>query len=100
VTPIKNSTNDPIRQAVASGDFQLAGRLWNGYMARLKEELRRGSLTEAGLQEASELMDWSRLVVLCMRAHIQERVGSLHIAGEYANPSAATPSPRIVQTSL
>ncbi len=97
---MQNPSNDRIRQAVASGQFELAERLWSSYMAGFEEELRCGSLTEACLQEARELTEWSRLVVLCMRAHIQERLGSLHIAGEYTNAPPATQSPRIVQTSL
>ena len=96
---MQNPGNDAILQAVASGQFQLAERLWNGYMVRLKEELRRGSLTEAHLEEARELVEWSRLVALCARAHAQERLGGLHIAGAYTNAPPA-PSPCIIQTSL
>jgi hypothetical protein len=92
-------TTDAIRQAVASGEFPLAERLWSNYMLRLMEELRRGALTEGHLREARELVDWSRLVVLCMRTRAQARLGSLHIAGAYG--SAPPPnSPRVFQRRL
>jgi hypothetical protein len=94
-----NPDQDAIRQAVASEQFQLAERLWTGYMSRLKEDLRRGSLTQASLEEARDLLEWSRLTVLCMRAHVQARLGTLHIAGAYGDAPQA-PSPRLFQTNL
>ncbi|HEV3329949.1 MAG TPA: hypothetical protein VG096_03140 [Bryobacteraceae bacterium] len=96
---IPNPATDPIRQAVASGQFQLAERLWNGYMTRLKEEMRRGSLAAASLEEAHELLEWSRVTVLCMRAHAQSQLGNLHIAGAYVDAPPSVSS-RIIQTSL
>lgn len=94
-----NPANDAIRQAMASGQYQLAERLWNTYAARLKEELGRGSLTKAALEEARELVEWSRLVVLCMRARTQARLGGLHIAGAYGSAPQDT-SPRLIQRRL
>ncbi|HUI79181.1 MAG TPA: hypothetical protein VLY24_14750 [Bryobacteraceae bacterium] len=94
-----NPTTEPIRQAVASGEYQLAERLWNGYIAGLKELLRSGTLTKEILEEAGELVEWSRVTVLCMRAHAQGRLGSLHIAEAYhqALPSQA---PRLIVTQF
>jgi len=96
---MQNASNDAIRQAMASGQFQLAERLWNGYMTRLKEELRRGSLTQDAVDEAGELLRWSRTTVLCIRAHAQARLGSLRIAGAYGN-APQTPAPRLIQSSF
>jgi hypothetical protein len=96
---MQNPTNDAIRQAMASGQFQVAERLWTSYASRLQEELRRGLLTKASLEEARELVEWSRLTVLCMRAHAQARLGGLHIAGAYSYAPQAK-SPRLIQTSL
>jgi hypothetical protein len=92
-----NPATDTIRQAMASGQFQLAERLWNAYAAGLTDELGRGSLTKASLEEARELVEWSRLTVLCMRAHAQARLGGLRIAGAYGNAPQMT-SPRLIQT--
>jgi len=96
---MQNLTNDAIRQAMATGQYELAERLWNGYMARLQEELQRGSLTQASLDDAREILEWSRLTMACARARAQSRLGSLHIAGayDYAPPA---PSPRIIQSSF
>jgi hypothetical protein len=96
---IRNPVNTAIRQAMASGQFQLAERLWSGYAARLKEELRGGALTKASLEEARELVEWSRLVVLCLRARSQARLSSLHIAGAYGSAPQAT-APRLIQKRL
>jgi hypothetical protein len=94
-----NPLISPIRQAMASGQFPLAGRLWNGYAAQLTEQLRRGSLTAVALEEARELVEWSRRTVLSMRAQAQGRLSSLHVAGVYDSaPSSA--SPRIIRTGL
>ena len=38
------------------------------------------------LAEVRELMEWSRLVVLCARAHLQDRLNSLHVARKYEPP--------------
>jgi hypothetical protein len=94
--PHENSYAAPICQALVSGEFPLVERLWNAYMARLKEDLRRGSLTAATLAEAGELVEWSRTTVLCMRAHAQQRLGSLHIAGAYRT-APQTPAPPLIQ---
>lgn len=86
-----------IRRAVASGEFQEAQRLWTGYMAELNEELRQGSLSETRLAEAGELMEWSRRVVICARAHAQDRLNGLHVAGQYGDPPRPQ-VPQLIQT--
>jgi hypothetical protein len=81
---------ESIRQAVNSGEFGRAQLLWRECSAALAEELTNGHLTKARLAEVRELlaevrelMEWSRMVVLCARAHLQDRVNSLHVAREY-----------------
>ena len=74
---------EPIRQAVSSGEYERAQFLWSECAAALAGELSRGRLTEARLSEVRELMEWSRTVVLCARAHMQDQLNSLHVAGEY-----------------
>jgi hypothetical protein len=84
---------ESIRQAVNSGEFGRAQLLWRECSAALAEELTDGHLTEARLAEVRELlaevrelMEWSRTVVLCARAHLQDRLNSLHVAREYGIP--------------
>ena len=84
---------ESIRQAVNSGEFGRVQLLWRECSAALAEELTRGHLTKARLAEVRELlgevrelMEWSRLVVLCARAHLQDRINSLHVAREYEIP--------------
>ena len=84
---------EAIRQAVNSGEFGRAQLLWRECSGALAEELTNGHLTKARLAEVGELlaevrelMEWSRMVVLCARAHLQDRVNSLHVAREYEIP--------------
>ena len=89
----------PIREAVASGEFQRAECLWKEYVSGLREELERGALTEAALEEMRELVEWSRVTLLCSRAHAQGRLGGLHIAGAYRNAPESC-LPRLVHARL
>ena len=58
-----------IRNAIASGEFSRALRLWEEYAATLAEMARRGSLTENSLQEAGHLVQLARTSALMARAH-------------------------------
>jgi hypothetical protein len=78
-----NQPTDPIRQAVASGEFQRATLLWNEYAARIREEIARGICTEARMAEAGELVEWSRRVVLCDRARAQGQLTTIWVASQY-----------------
>jgi hypothetical protein len=74
---------EAIRQAVECGEFSKAQLLWNECAAALADELSKGRLSEAVLAEVGELVEWSGAVVLCERAHMQNQLNSLHVAGEY-----------------
>jgi hypothetical protein len=78
---------DPIRKAVAGGDFQPALRLWNDYAAGIREEICRGSCTEARMAEAQEFMEWARRMVRCTCAEAQDRLNAMHVAGQYSHAS-------------
>ena len=90
---------EPIRQAVNSGEFGRAQLLWKECAAGLAEELSNGRLTEARLSEVRELVEWSRTVVLCARAHLQDRLNGLHVAREYELPFPRR-AHRIVEASF
>ncbi|HUI56128.1 MAG TPA: hypothetical protein VLY04_14230 [Bryobacteraceae bacterium] len=83
---------EPIRRAVASGDFQKAGRLWNVYSQSILASIEGGVCTEACMAEARELVEWSRCTILCARAHAQEQLKALRVAGRYER-SPQPPSP-------
>jgi len=83
---------EPIRQAVAGGQFQLAERLWNRYAGKLKEDFRAGLLTAEALAEAGELVAWSRLHARRLCAHAQARLSSIRIAGAYGDAAQLPPS--------
>jgi hypothetical protein len=93
-----NQRTDPIRQAVAAGEFQQAMLLWDEYATNLRAEIGRGACTHARMAEAAELVEWSRGVLLCDRAHAQGRLTTIWVASQYDPPDA--PSASCVRTNL
>ena len=77
---------ESIRQAVNSGEFGRAQVLWKECAAGLAADLSNGCLTEARLKEVREMVEWSRMVALGARAHLQDRLNSLHVARKYEPP--------------
>jgi hypothetical protein len=72
-----------IRQAVACGDFLRATSLWNEYASLLHREICRGICTQARIDEARDLLEWSRRTVALARAHAQSRLDALRVAEQY-----------------
>jgi hypothetical protein len=95
--PMADDRTNGIRNAIASGEFPRAERLWGKYMAGLREQLHRGTLSSAQFKEAGELLEWVRLVVNCRRAHIQNQLASLQAAGAYLTDPRSAASAQIVQ---
>jgi hypothetical protein len=93
-----NQTTDRIRQAVSSGEFQRATLLWNEYAAWVREEIARGRFTQAQMAEAADLVEWSRGVVECDRAHAQAQLATLWVASRYG--PAYSPSNSCFRASL
>jgi hypothetical protein len=89
---------DPIRHAVASGEFHRATLLWNEYVAEVLEEINRGTCTQARMAETAELVEWSRGVVLCDRAHAQSQITTMWVASQYG--PADSPPASCFRTSL
>ncbi len=94
---------ESIRHAVNSGEFERARFLWNQCAAGLAEELSNRCLSPARLEELRELVEWSRTVVMCERAHLQNKLNrmqsELRVAGEYGQP-ASPQAHRIVTASF
>jgi hypothetical protein len=95
----ETSPEEPIRQAVASGEFEKALALWTEYAAQLEEELRGQRLSATRFQEMEALVEWSRSVVQCARAHDQELLNSICAAGKYSSPAPRS-EPQIIQISV
>jgi hypothetical protein len=94
---------ESVRHAINSGEFDRAQLLWNQCAAELAEELSNRCLSAARLAEVREFVEWSRTVVLCERAHLQNKLNrmksELRVAGEYGMP-ASPRTPRIVAASF
>lgn len=78
------------RDAVASGEFARAEQLWNSYAAQCLAE--KPAMRAGRLREMRELMEWTRVTVLCFRSHalrkLRTRLTGLHAAGAYARASS------------
>jgi hypothetical protein len=85
---------EPIRQAVASGEFQKALTLWEEHARRLLQELRSGTFTSEKLAETRDLVEWCRTTALCARSHAQARLNRVRAAQQYC-ASRPQPAPRI-----
>ncbi len=94
---------ESVRHAINSGEFDRAQLLWNQCAAGLAEELSSRCLSATRLEEVRELVEWSRTVVLCERAHLQNKLNrmqsELRVAGEYGMP-VSPQTPRIVAASF
>jgi hypothetical protein len=56
-------TADAVRQAVASGDYTAAAALFDAY-----------ARSRPPLAELRELARWTRITVLCAKAHEEDRI--------------------------
>jgi hypothetical protein len=83
---VKGASAEAVRAAIAGGDYVYAQGLWNEYVTAVTA----GGLSEPALAEAAELMEWSRHVLLCARAHAVERLRALHVAGAYGTRGSHT----------
>lgn len=91
---MENATIPRIRQAIESGDYTRATALWNAYAGWLREELTAGRLTQPVWAETTELVTWSRNVLLCARAQAGDCLNTLHVASVYG-PKAPHKAPRL-----
>lgn len=74
---------DPIRQAVAAGEFQRAALLWNEYVDEIRRRIERGTCTQTCMAAVGELVEWSCGVALCDRAHSQGQLTTIWVASQY-----------------
>jgi hypothetical protein len=82
--------NARIRRAVSAGDFGIASGLWETYAAQVAGEIRGGICSASQLAQMRDLIDWTRGVAICARAHAQRRIDTqltkLHAVSVYGRP--------------
>jgi hypothetical protein len=93
-----NRHKEAFRQAIVCREHEKARRLWAQYIGCLRAECGRGALTQSKMDEARELFEWARVTLLCQRAHLQQRLRGLQVAGLYRQ-SAPAENRRRLQTS-
>ncbi len=73
------------REAVSSGEFERAARIWNEYAGERLADARRGCGDR--LSEMRELTEWARTVAVCFRAQaartLRTRLTEMHAADAY-----------------
>jgi hypothetical protein len=93
---------NPVRQAIAAGEFEKAQVLWEGYAAQLRRELAEGAVSAARLEEMRELVEWSRRTVLCATSHDRSRMdalaGAVRVAQAYEGERSHAAA--LIQTNL
>jgi hypothetical protein len=76
-----------IRSAVSAGEFGQASALWEIHAQQVADAAGGGSCSAAELAQMRELIEWTRSVVSCARAHAQLRLNArrtkLHAASIY-----------------
>jgi hypothetical protein len=92
--PAPDPRTEPIRRAVASGEFHKAQALWEENARQLRQALRNGTFSKEKLAETRELAEWCRITAMCARAHAQARLNRIAVARRYA-PSSGQPASRI-----
>lgn len=80
-----------VRDAVASGDYQLAIKMWEQYAAAIAAV----KPTRESLAEAAELIEWARPLLDAARSDAGERLRALHVAGVYGNRGASRRQPHV-----
>ncbi len=90
---------EPIRLAIASGEFELALRLWNDYAEGLAAALNEGRLSGDRLREVGEIVEWTRSVVLATRAHLSAQLNSLRVAEGY-EPASSSATHHLLEASI
>ena len=77
-----------IRSAVSAADFGQASALWQTYAQQVADATRGGACSAPELAQMRELIEWTRSVVSCARAHAQLRLNTrrtkLHAASIYS----------------
>ena len=79
-----------IQDAISAGEFPKASYLWEQYASQVAGEIRDGRCSLARLAQMGELLEWTRGIVTCTRAHAQRRMNTrrteLHAAAVYGRP--------------
>jgi hypothetical protein len=87
---VNSEIHAQLRSAASAGEFGKASALWEAYAEQVAGEIRAGTCGETRLAQMRELIEWTRGVVTCARAHAQLRINTrrtkLHAAAIYGRP--------------
>ena len=93
---MRDSRTNPIRQAIASEEYERAMQLWTKLTVQVSKEIGDGTCTAATMSEVRDLVEWSRNVVACDLAHFQSQLTALWVESKYTQD---TPAYSSMQTS-
>jgi hypothetical protein len=79
-----------IRRAVSSGEFGKASMIWEAYALQMADAFRGGTCSAEELAQMREIIEWTRSVITCVRAHAQLHLNTqrtrLHATSIYRRP--------------
>ncbi len=84
-----DTRTNPIRQAIASEEYERAAQLWTSLTVQVSKEIGDGTCTAATLSEIRDLVDWSRNIVACDLAHFQSQLTALWVESKYVQETPA-----------
>jgi len=84
----RDSLEDRVCAAVASGEFAKANALAIELGVQLRLEAAAGALPPARVRQTLELLAWCRMMAIAGRAHCQLRLNQLAVSRRYMAPPA------------
>ena len=81
-----------VRQAVSSGDFQMAHAALAAYCADLKTAVRSGVATRTAEEDWNEIVRWVRGMALTARELAREELATISASALYRNEKGRSPS--------
>ena len=79
-----------MREAIVREDYVTGLLHWKRYAARVSQLISVHAASAQQMEEARELVEWSRLVLLGARAQLQARLNELRVAAAYTGRLSAS----------
>ena len=72
-----------LRYAIERGEYARAANLWSAWTSELARRREGHAADSAEWERYREAYGWARGVLLAERAHLLDRINTLHAAGAY-----------------
>ena len=86
---MRDGRANPIREAIASEEYERAMQLWTELTVQVSKEIIDGTCTAATMSEICDLVAWSRNIVACDLPHLQSQLTALWVGSRYVQEPLA-----------